>query len=196
VTNSRPSNPQTVLHQLALLDHPVPVIIHRIGDLSAHSRTGRWDPAAAIPRMLRISLRVGRLPRLEGFRPAWQSPDLIAETVKRSLLRDTDSCNVVDHRRPATATDWTNYLEVIAGLGICSGPFDDSVEKWGKLAEQVGRSTTTPPTPVGLLEELKKLETCASAGSYPAPTGAGRSRSEMTDEVRAWFHAWTDGDDE
>lgn len=147
--------------------------------------------------MLRTGKRTVYLPRIGGFSPAWQPPDLVAREIKKKLLDEAESSwtngSVIDHRRPDLATDWDDYLEVILQLGFCSDLESGSIGRWAIHAKEVGDPMTPLPA-ISVLKELQSLETFAATWPHSGTPAAGRSRAEITDEVRAWARVWADDD--
>lgn len=145
--------------------------------------------------MLRIGTKIGRLPQLGKFSPAWQPPDLVAKDIKSALLDVTadkpTSSQVIDHTRPDLATEWDEYLAVIAQLDICSCPSELDIRTWSDLVEKVGGSHKTLLTP-GLRRELEQIDWSADSRPLVYRPRVGRSRAEIETEVRAWFRVWID----
>lgn len=165
----------------------VPIVVHRVGQVSGHSRTGFWSASEAIPRLLLSGQALGSLPRLPRYRPTFLPSDVVARVVKRELLSTEGGSRAVNHvaREPVA---WAAYLDLLAGSDAY-GPFAvvESTDEW--CARVLSHPTRLPAADV--LDFVRELEAVSAVSFEPSPLDdEGTTAGASEQEVGAWLRVW------
>ncbi|RKP02599.1 hypothetical protein CXG81DRAFT_17738 [Caulochytrium protostelioides] len=128
------------------------VHIHRVGQVTAHTQTGVWNPKEWAPRVLRSALVSGRFPSDLDLPTAWVPVDVLADTLVRSILGPAAAAiqTAVAPSSPTTAVCPVTLYEPDDAL-----PPAALVER---MAAGIRAHTEAPVTMVGSTEWLAGLK--------------------------------------